>query len=68
MPVVARAFFVPAAASPEAGGDQGSAGGIREAPFLCVLPLCLTALGCLLLFIYAGPIYDLLLPIAGGGG
>ena len=35
----------------------------HEAPFLCVLPLCMTALGCLALFFFAQDIYDLLLPI-----
>jgi len=68
MPVVARGVLVEAAPSPEAGSGQGPTARIREAPFLCVLPLCLTALGCLLLFVFAGPIYELLLPIAGGGG
>ena len=64
MPVVARAFFLEAAA----GTSSSDAAGIREAPLLCVVPLCLTAVGCLLLFVYAGPIYRLLLPIVGSGG
>ena len=64
MPVVARAFFLETGAS----DDEGAAAGIREAPLLCVVPLCLTAVGCLLLFVYAGPLYRLLLPIVGSGG
>ena len=39
-------------------------GGLREAPLCCVVPLCLTALGCLVLFFYADDIYRLLAPIA----
>ena len=64
MPVVARAFFVEAS-TPD---DEKRSEGIHEAPLLCVAPLCLTAAGCLLLFVYAGPIYRLLLPVAGSGG
>ena len=48
-------------------GDEPNAvewSGIKEAPFFCVLPLCLTALGCLLLFFYADFVYSLLAPIA----
>ncbi|MCH8333678.1 30S ribosomal protein S17 [Candidatus Sumerlaeota bacterium] len=30
---------------------------MREAPWLCVVPLCLTALGCLALFFFADPLY-----------
>ena len=49
------------------GDDSTHAGrtGIHEAPLLCVVPLCFTALGCLVLFFYASDIYHLLLPIAG---
>ena len=37
--------------------------GFHEAPLLCVAPLCVTAIGCILLFFYAEDIYNLLLPI-----
>jgi multicomponent Na+:H+ antiporter subunit D len=37
--------------------------GIREAPLACVVPLCLTALGCVLLFFFADALYALLAPI-----
>ncbi len=57
MPLVARAFF----ASP---GDAGAYRGLREAPFFCLAPLCLTAAACLALFFYADVIYHLLTPIA----
>ena len=67
MPVVARAFFVPA---PVGGGGEGGGhghddGGIHEAPLFCLVPICATALGCLALFFYAEEIYQLLEPIAG---
>ena len=58
MPIVARAFF---SAPPD--GPAGPAP-IREAPAFCVVPLCLTALGCLALFFGADEIYRLLAPIA----
>ena len=57
MPVVGRAFF---AGRPEAGG------GLSEAPWLCVAPLCLTALGCVALFFLAPALRALLAPLAGG--
>jgi multicomponent Na+:H+ antiporter subunit D len=56
MPVVARAFF--------AGGQEGSgANEIHEAPLPCVVPLCVTAVGCLLLFFFAGDVYQFLVPL-----
>lgn len=58
MPVVARGFF--------SGSNDGE--GIREAPMFCVVPLCLTAFGCLLLFFFADDLYTLLAPIGGGPG
>ena len=70
MPVVARAFFFEA--RPDAHGDHhghghAEEGGLHEAPLLCVVPLCLTAVGCIVLFFYAEGIQTLLAPIAGGG-
>ena len=62
LPVVGRGFFA------GAGGDgQGGGTGIKEAPVFCVVPLCITAFGCLLLFFFADDLYALLLPIASGG-
>jgi len=55
IPPVVRAFLLP---PPQ--GEQ--AGGVREAPLLCVLPLSLTALGCLVLFVMAQPLAELLRP------
>ncbi len=76
IPIVARGFFQPApghahepAQEPSSAGAAaaprtGSAGKIREAPTLCVVALCLTASGCILLFFFADPLYRLLEPIA----
>lgn len=65
MPVFARGFFSPATG---AGSQAINAKGpwrerIAEAPLLCVLPPCFTALGCLVLFFYAGDIAEFLTPI-----
>ena len=36
---------------------------IREAPLWCVVPLCLTAAGCVVLFFFADSVYALLHPL-----
>ena len=52
LPIVVNAFFAPlAAAEAEVG--------LKEAPLACVIPLLLTATGCLVLFIYSDPLLDL---------
>ena len=58
LPVVVRGFFF----APERGPDRPR---IKEAPLFCVVPLCVTAAGCVALFFFADEIYRLLLPIAG---
>ena len=79
MPVVVRAFFYTpeeCAADADAHGDHGhgdhaddghashgDADGIQEAPLLCVVPLCLTALGSLVFFFYSQELYEMLEPI-----
>ncbi len=72
MPIVARAFFF---APREAdAGDEGHAtagaetgasapGVIKEAPMFCLVALCLTAAGSVLLFFYADHLYRFLSPI-----
>ncbi len=47
IPVAARAFYM----SPEQAVNPGRTV-IEEAPLFCVVPLCLTAAGCILLFIF----------------
>jgi multicomponent Na+:H+ antiporter subunit D len=58
IPIPVRGFFF-------AGSGEPASPGVREAPLACVVPLCLTAAGSVLLFFYADPIYQLLLPITG---
>ena len=59
LPIVARGFFSPNA-------DGAGAVQIKEAPLFCLVPLCLTATGCIVLFFFAEQIYQFLLPIGGG--
>ena len=57
IPVVVRGFFRPPA-------DEHAHG--HEAPLFCLVPICVTALGCLAMFFYADDAYRLLLPITTG--
>ncbi len=67
IPIVARGFFLPAPQSTPQPVSVGAAAAprprIQEAPLFCVAPLCMTALGCVLLFFFATPLYRLLEPI-----
>ena len=77
LPIVGRGFFSDGAQGalahgvpqPQSAGAAAAPGsffsGIREAPMFCVFPLCLTAAGCVVLFIYADSLYRLLEPITG---
>ncbi|MDH3445486.1 MAG: proton-conducting transporter membrane subunit, partial [Deltaproteobacteria bacterium] len=56
MPVVGRAFFA-------GGAEVVNTDEIHEAPWPCVVPLCVTAAGCLLLFFFAGEVYEFLAPL-----
>lgn len=66
MPIVARAFFYP-----EPQGTRGTEQhdsvfpqfDIKEAPLFCVIPLCITAFGCIVLFFYGEGIYNMLMKI-----
>jgi len=46
MPIVVRAFFI---GSSNPTGETK----VKEAPLTCVIPLCITAVGCLVLFFFA---------------
>lgn len=61
IPVVARAYFRPL---PATAGDTPVA--IKEAPLACLVPLCVTAFACIVLFFAAEPIVNLLEPIVSG--
>jgi multicomponent Na+:H+ antiporter subunit D len=51
MPIVGRAYFRKPS---EKDAD------LHEAPWMCVLPPCLTAIGCVLLFLFPEGLFDLL--------
>jgi multicomponent Na+:H+ antiporter subunit D len=55
VPIAIRGFYF----SPASGDTR-----VKEAPLMCVVPLCLTAVGSCLLFFFAEPIYTALIPIA----
>ncbi len=61
-PVVARAFFRQPD-EPRADSAQATETGSGEAPLFCVLPLCLTAVGTVVLFFFADRVTFLLRPI-----
>ena len=58
LPIVGRGFFRPLPADDAA---HATANTIQEAPLNCVVPLCVTATGCVALFAFGGAIYDYLL-------
>jgi multicomponent Na+:H+ antiporter subunit D len=58
LPIPFKGFF----AEPE----KDTGGKFAEAPTFCVVALSITALGCLVLFFYPEPVYDLLAPLVGG--
>ncbi|MCP4189678.1 MAG: monovalent cation/H+ antiporter subunit D family protein [Planctomycetaceae bacterium] len=55
LPVAIGGFYLKDAQEPS---------GVKEAPLMCVLPLCLTAIGGIALFFFADRLYEVLLPIA----
>jgi len=52
LPIVSRAFFKPLPGVPDTQPVK-----VQEAPLACVIPICTTALGCLLLFFFADYLY-----------
>ena len=54
VPVPILAFMTPKDEKPQE---------FKEAPMMCVVPLCITAVGSVLLFFFADQIYDVLVPI-----
>jgi multicomponent Na+:H+ antiporter subunit D len=74
MPVVARGFFSTPKPSHSKHDEHSEnisfwhglqIGSIKEAPPFCLLAMTLSSFGCIVLFIYADSIYQLLAPIAG---
>ena len=68
LPIPARAFFLRPDPTPDLGHGYAHEEQRGEAPLFCVIPLCLTALGCVALFFQADPLYELLEPLVRGGG
>ena len=67
IPIPIRAFMAPDPDEHNSHGDHDShhpTGGIHEAPMMCVVPLCITAIGTVALFFTAEWIYDVLVPIS----
>jgi len=71
LPIPFRGFFDDAVTNPPAtdhggghnhshGADAHHADGIREAPLPCLIAIAVTSIGCVVLFFYPEPIYDLL--------
>ncbi len=60
LPIVGRGFFRPL---PAEEASRLPAGTIEESPMTCVIPLSVTAAGCVALFLYADAIHDFLLPL-----
>jgi len=64
MPVVGRAFFLPPKPWIDEHGKEHAAQTKRsEGHWMCTLPLCLTALGCIALFFFGTELRELLLPM-----
>ena len=74
MPIVARAWFVPRTVPPPAQTARSACAmaapresdGLQEAPLFCLIPLSLTALGCIALFVFAGELETFLAPMIDG--
>ncbi|XZE52823.1 proton-conducting transporter membrane subunit [Planctomycetaceae bacterium SH139] len=68
MPIPIRAFL-PGKLPAKSGNDDSppEAQTIKEAPWMCVVPLCITAVATVVLFIFADTIYQLLFPIVATG-
>ena len=70
MPIPIRGFLF---SEPDWSSQEGRLSGnspqrfswdkIQEAPIFCLVPLCATAVGCIILFFYAGAVIDLISPI-----
>lgn len=59
VPIPIRAFMTPAAKEPLK---------FKEAPWMCVVPLCITAIASVVLFFFGNWMYEILLPITLTGG
>ncbi len=65
IPIAVRGFM-PAPGHSGGSVQNDNAWRIEEAPLLCVVPLCITAFSCFLLFMFADLLFDFLKPIVSG--
>ena len=65
VPIFARGFFDSAPVASKSDQPTGWWKGMEEAPILCLVPPCLTAAGCIVLFFYSGEIVTFLEPMLG---
>ncbi len=65
IPIAVRGFMR-APGQPSDSDRSGDAWCVEEAPLLCVVPLCITAFSCFLLFLFADRLFDFLKPIVSG--
>ncbi|MEN6543184.1 proton-conducting transporter membrane subunit [Parvibaculum sp.] len=63
LPVAGKALFLPPRGANRLAAGEAATVGISEAPLLCLLPICATALGCVALFFFGNELYGFLLRI-----
>ena len=63
LPVAGKALFLPPRSANTLVAGDAMTVGISEAPLLCLLPICATALGCVALFFFGNELYGFLLRI-----
>ncbi len=62
LPIPLRAFFAPAPGNQAPGNPKKTA--IKEAPLPCLIAIGATALGCIVLFFFPDPVFDLMQQIS----
>ncbi len=63
LPIAFHGFFSKPDNAADAADGQQREGGIREAPIPCLIAISVTALGCLALFFFSEPAFELLVQI-----
>jgi multicomponent Na+:H+ antiporter subunit D len=63
LPIAFHGFFSKPDKAADAADGQHQEGGIREAPIPCLIAISVTSLGCIALFFFAEPAFELLLQI-----
>jgi len=60
LPIAVRGFF----SEPESMPSEDRPKGIKEAPLPCLIAIAITSIGCVALFFYPEPVYELMQSIA----